>query len=122
MEKENIIKTKTYQFALKIVFLYKELSKEKEYILSKQLVRSATSVGANTEEAIQGESKSDFIHKFGIVQKEIFESTYWLRLLKDSHYLDEKKANELISDAQEIERIVTAILRTAKANRDAKKI
>lgn len=120
MEKDNIIKTKTYQFALKIVLLYKDLVKDKEFILSKQLVRSATSVGANTEEAIQGQSKSDFIHKFSIVQKEIFESTYWLRLLRDSNYLEQNVANNLIKDAQEIERIVTAILKTAKHNRDGK--
>lgn len=120
MEKENIIKTKTYQFALKIVLLYKNLTKEKEFILSKQLVRSATSVGANTEEAIQGQSKADFIHKFSIVQKEVFESTYWLRLLRDSNYLDAKTADILINDAHEIEKIVTAILRTAKTNRDEK--
>jgi four helix bundle protein len=120
MEKDNIIKIKTYEFALKIVLLYKDLLKEKEYILSKQLVRAATSVGANTEEAIQGQSKADFIHKFSIVQKEIFESSYWLRLLRDSNYLEVNTANKLIAEANEIERIVNAILKTAKQNKDEK--
>jgi four helix bundle protein len=114
--KENIIKIKTYQFALKVVLLFKELQKEKEFVLSKQLLRSATSIGANVEEGIQAQSKPDFIHKFSISQKEAFETHYWLRLLKDSNYLKKETADNLISECEEIQRIITAILKKSKEN------
>ncbi len=108
--KENIIKTKSYAFAFKIVKLFKVLQNQKEYILSKQLVRSATFVGANVEESIQAQSKPDFIHKFSIAQKEAFETHYWIRLLKDSEYINENIAHELLNDCEEFQRIITAIL------------
>ncbi len=114
--KQNIIKDKTYSFALKIVFLFKELQEKKEYVLSKQLLRSATSVGANTEEAVQAQSKADFIHKFSIAQKEAFETHYWIRLLRDSEYLNQGKATQLLSECEEIQRIITAIIVKSKAN------
>jgi len=112
--KENIIKTKSYAFALKIVKLFKVLQNQKEYILSKQLVRSATSVGANVEEGIQAQSKPDFIHKFSIAQKEAFETHYWIRLLKDIEYINENIAHELLNDCEELQRIITAILIKSK--------
>ncbi len=117
MEKDNIIKTKSYDFALKIVFLFKDLQKDKEFVLSKQLLRSATSIGANIEEGIQGQSKADFIHKFSISQKEAFETLYWLRLLTDSGYLKKEQSDSLIKDCIEIQRIITAILKSAKNNK-----
>ena len=113
---ENIIKEKTYQFALKLVLVCKELTNQKEYVLSKQLLRSATSIGANVEEGIQGQSKPDFIHKFSIAQKEAFETHYWLRLLRDSGYLNKEIASQLLSDCEEIQKIITAILKTSKSN------
>lgn len=112
--KNNVIKDKTYQFALKIVFLFKELQIQREFVLSKQLLRSGTSIGANTEEAVQAQSKADFIHKFSIVQKESYETHYWIRLLKDSGYLTQDKAEVLLKDCEEIQKIVTSILKTAK--------
>ncbi len=114
--KQNIIKEKTYDLALRIVILYKDSLRKNEFILSKQLVRSATSIGANTEEAIQAQSKADFIHKFSIAQKESFETHYWIRLLRDSGYLDIKTANELLEMCVEIQRIITAIIVKAKTN------
>ena len=86
--KESILREKSYQFALRIIKLYKYIIADKtEYVLSKQILRSGTSIGANIEEANQGQSKADFIHKLSIAQKEAFEIDYWLRLLRDSEYL-----------------------------------
>ena len=113
---ENIIREKTYQFALKVVLVCKELTSQKEYVLSRQLLRSATSIGANVEEGVQGQSKADFIHKFSIAQKEAFETHYWLRLLRDSGYLNRENANQLLSNCEEIQKIITAILKTSKSN------
>lgn len=82
---ENVLKTKSYNFALRTVRLYLHLASEKkEFVLSKQLLRSGTSIGANIEEANQAQSKLDFIHKLSISQKESFETHYWIRLLRDS--------------------------------------
>ncbi|HET6243108.1 MAG TPA: four helix bundle protein [Bacteroidia bacterium] len=113
--KENIIKTKSYAFAMKIVKLLKVLQNQKEYILSKQLVRSATSVCANVEEGIQAQSKPDFIHEFSIAQKEVFETHYWIRLLRDSEYINEVLAQELLNDCEELQRIITSILVKSKS-------
>ena len=113
---ENIIKEKTYQFALKIVLACKELISQKEFVLSRQLLRSATSIGANVEEGVQGQSKADFIHKLSIAQKEAFETHYWLRLLRDSGYMNKENAIQLLSDCEEIQKIITAILKTSKSN------
>jgi four helix bundle protein len=113
--KENVIKTKSYAFALRIVFLYKFLCEEKkEFVLSKQLLRSGTSVGANIEEADAGQSKRDFIAKMQISLKEAKESHYWIRLLRDSKFIDENMANSFIVDCNEIISILTAILKSAK--------
>jgi four helix bundle protein len=88
--KESVLKTKSYQFALEIISTYKELTLKKEYILSKQLLRSGTSIGANIREANNAQSKADFIHKLSISLKESDETDYWLDLLKDSSF---KKRN-----------------------------
>lgn len=87
--KDNIIKTKSFSFAVRVVKLYKILTTErKEYMISKQLLRSGTSIGANVREALNGESKADFIHKLAISQKECDESLYWLELLKETNYIN----------------------------------
>lgn len=111
---ENVIAAKTYSFSLKAIEVYKSLILEKEYILSKQFLRSATSIGANVEEAIGGQSKRDFIAKLSISYKEAREVHYWIRLLRDSKILEEKVAKELILDSEEILKILTAILKSSK--------
>jgi len=116
--KENILKDKSYKFALRIVKLFQFLSVErKEYVLSKQILRSGTSVGANIEEAYQGESKSDFIHKLAIANKEAFETHYWLRLLRDSIILETNMADSFMDDCDEIQRMLVAAIKTAKSRR-----
>jgi len=116
--KENILKDKSYKFALRIVKLFQFLSVErKEYVLSKQILRSGTSVGANIEEAYQGESKSDFIHKLAIANKEAFETHYWLRLLRDSIILETNMADSFMADCDEIQRMLVAAIKTAKSRR-----
>ena len=115
--KENILKDKSYKFALRIVKLYQYLANEKkEFVLSKQVLRSGTSIGANVEEANQAQSKPDFVHKLSIAQKESFETHYWIRLLRDSNLLTEKPANSLLDDCEEIQKLITSSIKTAKAN------
>jgi len=105
--KDNIIVSKSYSFALKVIELYKYLvSEKKEYVLSKQLLRCGTSIGANIHEAVASESKKDFIHKLGIALKEARETSYWLRLLSDGHYLSTEQATELTWVCEEIIRIL----------------
>ena len=111
--KENIILSKTYSFALRIIELYKYLSKEeREYTLSKQILRSGTSIGANSEEASGSISKKDFRAKFFIAYKEARETHYWIRLLRDSDYINPKLAGSLLNDLDEILKIIGAILKT----------
>ena len=112
---ESILKTKSYSFALRTVKLYQYLIKEKnEYVLSKQILRSGTSIGANVEEANQGQSKADFIHKLSTALKESFETHYWLRLLRDSEILEDKIANSLLADCEEVQKMLTASIKTSK--------
>ena len=116
-KRENIIKEKTYAFALRVIKLYNYLIEtNKEYVLSKQILRSGTSIGANVEEAIGGHSKKVFIARIQIAYKEAREVHYWLRLLRDSNYIDDKLAESLLSDCEEIVAILTAILKTSKDN------
>ncbi|QNF33553.1 four helix bundle protein [Adhaeribacter swui] len=116
-KKENVICDKSYAFALRIIKLYKYLTLEqKEFILSKQLLRSGTSIGANVEEAIAASSKADFVHKLNIAAKEARETAYWLRLLKDSHYLPENAFESIYEDGIEIRRIISSILISMKSN------
>ncbi len=117
MEKGNQIAEKSYKFAIRIVRLYQYLCKEQhEFILSKQVVRSGTSIGANVEEGLGGQSRNDFVAKFQISLKEARETRYWLRLLRDTDYLEPKLANSLIEDAEELIKILISILRTTKDN------
>lgn len=113
--KENIIQNKSYAFAIKIVKTYKQLCEEKkEYVLSKQLVRAGTSVGANIEEAIGGQSRKDFFAKLTISYKEARETKYWIRLLTDTGYLPENVSKDLVSDCGELLRIIGSIQRTIR--------
>ena len=113
MAKENVIADRTFAFALRIISLYKELVTErKEYVLSKQILRSGTSIGANVNEAIEAQSKSDFVHKLSIALKEARETEYWIKLLIGSDYIDH--STELLSEITQIIRILTAIIKTTK--------
>ncbi len=115
MAQGSILLDKSLEFASRIVKLYRYLSKEKhETIISKQLIRSGTSIGANANEAIYGSSKADFVAKLQISLKETAETEYWLRLLVLSDYLTETEGNSLIEDCMEIKRILIATLNTAR--------
>ncbi|MFN8325350.1 MAG: four helix bundle protein [Flavobacteriaceae bacterium] len=112
---ENIIKVKSFSFALRVVKLYQFLNQEKrEYVISKQLLRSGTSVGTLVRESEQAESKLDFIHKLAIAQKEANDSDYWLELLYQSEYLDETQFQSLKLDIVEINKILASIIITTK--------
>ena len=109
------LKNKSYRFALRIIGLYKFLCDEKkEYVLSKQILRSGTSIGANIEEANAGQTKKDFLAKMSIASKEARETLYWLKLLRDSDYIEEKIAKSLINDIEELVRILTSIVKTTQ--------
>ena len=114
--KENIVKDKSFAFAVRIVRLYQFLYGNKEFVLSKQLLRSGTSVGAMVREAEHAETKKDFKHKMGLAQKEISEAIYWLELLKETEYLTFKQFENIHNDAIEIIKLITAILKTTKTN------
>ncbi len=116
MKKENIIQQKTFDFAVRIVNLYKYLTNEKkEFVLSKQILRSGTSVGANIEEAIGGQSEKDFFAKLSIAYKEARETKYWIKLLSVTDYLTEKEAQSLLNEVEEICKIIGAIQKTIKS-------
>ena len=113
--KNNIIRDKSYAFAVRIVKLYKYLCDEKkEYTLSKQLLRSGTSIGANIEEAIGGQSEKDFFAKLTISYKEARETHYWIRLLTDTDYLSKKESKSLLKDVEELLKIIGSIQKTMK--------
>lgn len=115
--KENPIREKSLEFAVRIVNLYKLLTGErKEYVLSKQLLRSGTSIGANIEEGIAAFSKNDFIFKNQTAYKESFETSFWLRLLNRTEYISDKEFDSMFADNEEIIKILTAILKTSKEN------
>lgn len=119
--KENPLKDKSYDFALKIISVCKMLQDERhEFVLSKQLLRSGTSIGANTEEAIGGQSKRDFLSKISVAYKEARETNYWLRLLRDSKLLSAEIAGSLIHDSDELIRMMGAIISTTKKNLNGK--
>src|SRR5688572_1093095 len=113
--KENVLKDKSYSFALRIVGLYKQLSSEaREYVLSKQILRSGTSVGANNAEGNQAQSKPDFVNKLAIALKESVETEYWLCLLRDGGFITSAQAESLLIDCRELQRILTSSIKTAK--------
>jgi len=113
--KENIIQSKSYAFALKIVKVCRELQKnKKEYLLSNQLLRSGTSIGANIEEAIGAQSRKDFYAKLCISYKEARETKYWIRLMTDSAYLNKSESDSLLKEVEEILKIIGSIQLTMK--------
>ena len=115
--KENVLKDKSLFFAVRIVNLCKFLNTDyKEYLISKQILRSGTSVGANIREACFGESKPDFIHKLSISQKEINETLYWLELLKLTNYITEPQFESINNEAIELLKMITSSIKTAKRN------
>ncbi len=110
MKENNLIQEKSYQFALEIIALYRHLTTErKEFVLSKQLLKSGTSIGANVEEAVGGQSKKDFFAKMSIAYKEARETHYWIRLLKDSQFLPPNRASQLLEMCDELLRILGSI-------------
>ena len=114
--KESILKKRSYAFALRVVRLYKYLCKHKEFVLSKQVLRSGTSIGALVSEAEFGQSRADFISKLSIALKETNETIYWLSLLRDSSYIDEKAFDSIYPDAEELMRLLISSIKTAKQN------
>lgn len=115
MKKNNIIQQKSFSFAIRIVNLYKYLiSEKKEFILSKQLLRSGTSIGANIEESIGGQSDKDFLSKISIAYKEARETIYWLKLLNAANYLSDEEVNTILFEAEEICKIIGKIQITIK--------
>ncbi|MBK8505054.1 MAG: four helix bundle protein [Saprospiraceae bacterium] len=114
--RENIIKNKSFAFALKIVQTYKSLvgGEPKEYVMSKQLLRSGTAIGALVRESEHAESKADFIHKLSIALKEANETEYWLELLHQSKYLPQEEFEAVTIDIKELLRLLVAIIKTSK--------
>lgn len=115
--KDNVILGKSFKFAVRIVKLYKYLcTTKKEYILSKQLLRCGTSIGANVNEAQAGQSKADFISKMSIASKEARETKYWIDLLIETDYIDknEKYVKTLLQDIDEIIKLLTKIIKTSQ--------
>lgn len=116
---ENVIKNKSFGFAIRVVKLYQFLCEtKKEFVLSKQLLRSGTAVGALVREAEHAESKTDFKHKLAIAQKEINESIYWVELLKETGYLTNEQFQSINTDAVEILKLLTSIIKATKNNID----
>lgn len=108
MKDDNLIRDLSYAFALRMIRAYTYLCEEKkEFIMSKQVLRSATSIGANVREALRGESKADFGHKLRISLKEASETEYWIELLRDSEYIDPKLSNSLLEDCRRIIRVLS---------------
>ena len=117
MDSHSVVSEKSFTFAVRIVKLYKYLCIEKkEYVLSKQLLRSGTSIGANIQEALNGQSKRDFLMKMNISLKEAGETHYWLRLLVASEILSEKESKSITKDCIELVKMLTSIVKTTSSN------
>ena len=115
MKENNVVVEKGYAFAIRIVNCYKYLCAEKkEYVLSKQLLRSGTSIGANLEEAVGGQSRKDFSAKMSIAYKEARETNYWLRILRDTRFITSKMAESLLADNEEMIKLIGSIVKTLK--------
>ena len=116
MNNQNIIVEKSKLFALRIIKLYKYLCERNEYVLSKQVLKSGTSIGANVKEAVRGQSKADFYSKMNIALKESSETEYWLELLVESDYISREAFDDIYNDCQELIKILVAITKTQKDN------
>jgi len=114
--KDNVVQRKSYLFSVRVVKLYKMLIEEKNaYAIGKQILRSGTSIGTNIEEGIGGQSKADFVSKMNIAYKEARETNYWIRLLRDTDYLEPKLAESFLKDCEEIQKLLSSILITSKS-------
>ena len=114
MKDENVVKDKSMAFAVRIVRLYKYLSEQHEFVMSKQVLRSGTSIGANVREAVYGQSKRDFVAKMSIALKEAAETEYWLELLHKTDYLQMEAYQSILADSQELCKLLTVIVRNSK--------
>jgi four helix bundle protein len=120
MKSGNIIQEKSYAFALRMVRMYQHVTEQrKEFVLSKQVLRSGTSIGANVEEAIGGQSGRDFVARMTIAYKEARETHYWLRLLRDADYLGETESVSIITDCEELLRLTASIIKTMKHGKNS---
>lgn len=111
---DSIVFGKATEFAIRIIRLYKYLQKQNETVISKQILRSGTSIGANISEALYAQSQSDFISKFSIALKENSETQYWLYLLNKSEYLSQEQYQSLQNDCDELMKLLTSIVKTTK--------
>jgi len=114
----SVLRDRTYTFALEAVQVGYQLIGKKEYILSKQFIRSATSIGANMEEAIGSYSRKEFLHKITISYKEARETKFWIKLLRDSEWLEKAKAESLLSDLEEILKMTASTIKTIKTSKE----
>lgn len=116
-DKGNLVADKSFEFAVRVVKLYRWLCAEKkEFVLSKQLLRSGTSVGANVSEAVQAQTRKDFAAKMNIALKEAAETEYWLRLLERTSFLDEAQYRSIMADCEEVKKLLHAIVKTTLSN------
>jgi four helix bundle protein len=111
---ESIVGSRSYYFALKVIALYKQMLDQREFVLSKQLLKSSTSIGANIEEATAGMSRKDFAAKMAIASKEARETRYWLRLLSDSDIVQDYNFSDLLTEIDEIVKMLTKIVKTTQ--------
>ena len=115
MKDNNVVEEKSFEFSVRIVNLYKYLTVQKqEFVMSKQLLRSGTSIGANICEAQQAQSQMDFLSKMSISLKESYESDYWLRLLHKTEYLNEDEYQSIVSDCRSLTKLLVSIIKTTK--------
>ncbi len=115
MRKDSVVRVKSYAFAVRIVNLYRYLIKnEREFVLSKQVLRSGTSIGANVREATRAESTADFIHKLTVALKEADETQYWLELLKDTEFLSKQAFDSINADCEELLKLLVSIITSTK--------
>lgn len=121
MTRESIVYEKAFKFSIRIVKLYQYLCDKKEYILSKQILKSGTSIAANIKEGLYSQSKKDFIHKMNISLKEAAETEYWIELLKETGYITKNMHDDIIEDNCELIKLLVSIVKTSKQNlNDAK--
>jgi len=116
MKSDNVIKEKSMLFAIRIVNLYKFLCEANEHVMSKQILRSGTSIGANISEALRAESNNDFVHKLSISRKEGEETLYWLELLHRTNYISTNQYTSMQEDCEEIQKLLTSIILSIKKN------
>ena len=113
--KKNVVQEKSYAFAWKVIALSKELNNKSHYVIGRQLLKSGTSIGANIEEALAGQSRADFLSKMSIASKEARETGYWLRLLRDSGDIDRECSSIYLKEIDELIRLLTSIVKTTRS-------